>query len=498
MLYSYHSTATPEQRRIFFSSFKFAVASHVCGADDMMKRKFYSEKTIQLLLLIDALKSTSQENPKTAAELQRNLEGAWENLFPGVPMTPISASTIGRHIFDLNATGLYDIETCKNMRDGYYSNHVLLDAAEFSIIAQALYRNTTLTVNDTKRIVEKFLNQIDDLGEVHLDILSKQLTRMRMRRKSQRDTLPMIRKLMKAIWKGQQVAFRYRHYAFSGRIDVERVEVTEVVKDHATGIDRTFFVSPYFLVCEADTCYLIGHVEDDPRMTSGRLRKERHNRYLTHFKISLIGSGIHLLSRSRTPIYDMKEYRRYSMRRTLPEQTAMGKYKMMSVGKDVEDGVAMTKFSLDRYLRENLYMYHDDSDVVDVKLHFCEEYIGEIMERFNLNQRMLQAVRTGRQDARGRQVCSAIITAQPNEGFYRWVMGQGGNIRVVEPEAIRREVQRRLYHAWNTMMEYEKSDNKDPIDDEALTEKKQKDASYEMLYDMALSIEMEAPQQMKE
>ena len=48
------------------------------------------------------------------------------------------------------------------------------------------------------------------------------------------------------------------------------------------------------------------------------------------------------------------------------------------------------------------------------------------------------------------------------------------------------------------MMEYEKSDNKDPIDDEALAEKKQKDASYEMLYDMALSIEMEAPQQMKE
>ena len=77
-------------------------------------------------------------------------------------------------------------------------------------------------------------------------------------------------------------------------------------------------------------------------------------------------------------------------------------------------------------------------------------------------------------------------------------MGQGGNIRVVEPEAIRREVQRRLYNAWNTMMEYEKSDNKDPIDDEALAEKKQKDASYEMLYDMALSIEMEAPQQMKE
>ena len=241
MLYSYHSTATPEQRRIFFSSFKFAVASHVWGADDMMKRKFYSEKTIQLLLLIDALKSTSQENPKTAAELQRNLEGAWENLFPGVPMTPISASTIGRHIFDLNATGLYDIETCKNMRDGYYSNHVLLDAAEFSIIAQALYRNTTLTVNDTKRIVEKFLNQIDDLGEVHLDILSKQLTRMRMRRKSQRDTLPMIRKLMKAIWKGQQVAFRYRHYAFSGRVDVERGAGTEGVKDRATGIEQTFF-----------------------------------------------------------------------------------------------------------------------------------------------------------------------------------------------------------------------------------------------------------------
>ena len=98
----------------------------------MSKNKFYSEKVIQLLLLIDALKHSSHENTKKVVELQENLEGAWQELFSGVPMSPLSASTIGRHISDMNATGLYDIRTCKNMRDGYYSNRVLFDAGEFS------------------------------------------------------------------------------------------------------------------------------------------------------------------------------------------------------------------------------------------------------------------------------------------------------------------------------------------------------------------------------
>lgn len=461
----------------------------------MSKNKFYSEKVIQLLLLIDALKHSSHENTKKVVELQENLEGAWQELFPGIPMSPLSASTIGRHISDMNATGLYDIRTCKNMRDGYYSNRVLFDAGEFSIIAQALYRNTTLTINDTKRIVEKFLNQTDDLGEGHLNILSKQLYRMQMRRKTQRDTLPTIRTLMKAIWEGKQIAFKYSHYKFEGRIGIEKVEVTTAIKDDATGTAKTFFVSPYFLVWDSEACYLIGYVEDDRRSAQVKDCKGEKKRHLTHFKISLIGSGIHLLSRPRTPIFYMKEYPRYSMTRTLPEQKAMMEREKKRDPNDIEravlDSVALTKFSLDRYLRENLYMYHDDSDVVDVKLHFCEDFVGELMERFNLDQQMLQAVRTNRCDAHGRRICSAIITVQPNEGFYRWVMGQGGNVTVVEPAHIRREVRNRLYHAWNTIKHYEESDKKDPIDFEELRKKKREDAQNEMMYDVALSIEME-------
>ena len=157
----------------------------------------------------------------------------------------------------------------------------------------------------------------------------------------------------------------------------------------------------------------------------------------------------------------------------------------------VLDSVALTKFSLDRYLRENLYMYHDDSDVVDVKLYFCEDFVGELMERFNLDQQLLLAVRTHRCDAHVRRICSAIITVQQNEGFYRWVMGQGGNVTVVEPAHIRREVRNRLYHAWNTIKHYEESDKKDPIDFEELKKKKREDAQNEMMYDVALSIEME-------
>ena len=184
------------------------------------------KNVIQLLLLVDALKHTSPENPQNIAKLQKKIEGAWKELFPDVPMSPISASTIGRHIDAMNATKLYDIRTCTYMRDGYYSNKVLFDASEFSIIAQALYRTTTLTRDDSRRIMEKFLNQTDDLGEGHLDILSNQLYRMKTRRKTNRDTLPIIRTLMKAIWDGKQVAFKYRRYQFDNRVGAEKVEVT--------------------------------------------------------------------------------------------------------------------------------------------------------------------------------------------------------------------------------------------------------------------------------
>ena len=69
--------------------------------------------------------------------------------------------------------------------------------------------------------------------------------------------------------------------------------------------------------------------------------------------------------------------------------------------------------------------------------------------------------------------------------------GAGGNVTVVEPAHIRREVRNRLYHAWNTIKYYEESDKKDPIDFEELKKKKREDAQNEMMYDVALSIEME-------
>ena len=59
-----------------------------------------ADMAIKFLLLIDALKQTNRENPKTSKDLILEVESAWNDIFPDTPTKPLSESTIGRHIRD--------------------------------------------------------------------------------------------------------------------------------------------------------------------------------------------------------------------------------------------------------------------------------------------------------------------------------------------------------------------------------------------------------------
>lgn len=415
------------------------------------KKPFSSSKNVQLLLLIEALKDTNPQNPKNIPELTKEIGKRWQELFPAEPMSALSSSSIGRHIRDMNATGIYDIVTSKNMQQGYYNNKFLFTAAEFALIAQALYRTTSISVKETNAILEKLINQTDDVGEVYSQVVDQQMLMKNRapKRKTSRNTLPIIGLIIRAIAEGRQLAFYYYNR------DEKYKKRVELVRDENEQEAIKFVVSPYFLIWEADECYLICY-------------KEGSKPFLSHFKISLMEEkNIRILGQEATSIGNMNEFIRYSMPRTFvppknKQHIAMEKGKLT-----IKDGAVhykknysdeLAEFALDRYMRENPYMIHDEQEVVAVQLCFKENFLGSVLDRFNLDAGKIKANPNGLYTDKGEPMYSALITVQPNDGFYRWLMANANQVVVTEPAFIRQEAKRRLQEALRAIEDYENKD----------------------------------------
>ena len=413
------------------------------------KKPFSSSKNVQLLLLIEALKDTNPQNPKNIPELTKEIERHWKELFPDEPMSALSASSIGRHIRDMNATGLYDIVTSKKMQQGYYNNKFLFTAAEFALIAQALYRTTSISVEETNTILEKLINQTDDVGEAYSQVVDQQMLMKNRapKRKTSRKTLPIIGLVIRAIAEGRQLAFYYynRDEKYKKRVELLRDE------DEQKAIK--FVVSPYFLVWEADECYLICY-------------QEGSRPFLSHFKISLMEeNNIRILGQEATSIGQMQEFQRYHLVSTtgiIKQQITKEKGKLSIIRRRVHYKTDfrndLAQFALDRYMRENPYMIHDEQEVVAVQLCFKEGFLGKVLERFNLNSRKIQANPNGLYTDKGEAMYSAVITVQPNDGFYSWLMAHANQVLVAQPSFIRQEVKKRLQEALTAMVDYENKD----------------------------------------
>ena len=434
-----------------------------------------ADKSVQFLLLIDALKNTNREHPKTSKELIKDVQSAWEEIYPDEPPATLSPATIGRQVKAMNKSGLYHIATCKNAKDGYYCDRFSFNAEEFCLIAQALYRSVTLSTKETNKLLNKFYTHTDDLGEGYLGVMLKQLRRTAPRRKTSRETLPIIRSILTAIWK--QCKLKFNYYEMNDR-DVRNMKQR---KDQKTGESKVYTVSPYYLVWNADDCYLIGHYADHD--------KKDGKKHLTHFKVSLISSKIFVTNEQCCSIAEMEEYPRYNMRRTIPEFVAVLERKNAVASDEeaecIDKRAALVKFSLDRYMRENLFMFHNDSPLVDVRLYFRKDFIGTLMEQFNLDRRIIKLYPTGRTFSDGAPIISAIITVQDNEGLYMWLMQQGNNVTVAEPAGVRSKLKQRYLDALQTIEEYEHGP-KDLIDKEQLEADKKDIRFAEMMRDMLL------------
>ena len=126
---------------------------------------------------------------------------------------------------------------------------------------------------------------------------------------------------------------------------------------------------------------------------------------------------------------------------------------------------ALKLFALDRYARENVYMYHNDAPPADIKLFFREDSLETVISQFGLDKDRIEFGNVTSYFTDGEQVCTATVTAQPNEGLYQWLLQHSNHVIAVKPDYVREEVHRRLKTALKGIESYE--DGTEDIDEYA-------------------------------
>ena len=173
----------------------------------------------------------------------------------------------------------------------------------------------------------------------------------------------------------------------------------------------------------------------------------------------MISDKVQVLSAPTISITEMWEYPHYRMEKATPEYKAVVSRKQDTdteeISQSLDRTAALVKFSLDRYMRENLFMFHDFSPLVNIRLCFREDFIGPLMAQFNLDSGNLKLYPTNRTFPDGEKVISAIVTAQDNEGLYMWLMQQGHKVTVAEPESVRNKLKKRYLAALKAIEENE-------------------------------------------
>ena len=367
-------------------------------------KNFYSTKFVLDLLLIDSLQNTNKENPKTSKKIKSDMTKYWQKYLPQEEAKTLGEAAISRHIHDMNESGLYSIKTCEDTKKGYYNEKFSFDLAEFAFIAMALYRSPSISIKETESILNKFINHINGLGKEYLQMILNQIKRTNPRRKSGRAILPIMNKIVYAICQHKKIAFYV--YDFN---DKQAKNMKLQIDDKGKVIK--YKVSPYFLVSDADEYYLIFH-------DSAKDKNNAH--YLSHFNIALISDNVQILTEENTSITKIQEYPRYFLGSTYSAKESERMLKRLQEEapfNTLKQDEALNRFSLDRYMRENIFMIHDDSKLIDLKIYFREEFIGTLLTQFNLNRFKIRAFFTGEYFDDGTKIFSAVITVQENDSL---------------------------------------------------------------------------------
>ena len=411
------------------------------------KIKIISKTFVKDLLIIDALQNTDRNNPKTAREIIKEVDEKLNKLFPDFPKpetepTKAVTATISRHVHDMNLLPeLYKIETCSDNKLGYYNanegREFIFTPAEFSLIALALYRTPSISTDETETIIKKFKSLVGMTGDMfNYAIVNKQIKVWQgIRRKTHREILPIISELLKAIIEGKQLSFNL--YERSARYKGEKIALQTRKKQRklAEDITETFRVSPYFLAWEADECYLIAY-SHYPNYDM------QDKQQLTHFKVALI-TNLKILEEDTETLKRMGFYARYAMEPHTRYTDWATRSRLAEIKKLLDrdtQGTRFKNFSLDRYMREHIYMVTDTSPTVDVTIEFEKDFLETVLTQLTFKQ----IVEPSANDVEKFQT---IMTVQDNDGLYQWLMRYSDKVTVLGPKEVRDKLRKRLNQA---------------------------------------------------
>ena len=419
------------------------------------KTKIISKSFIKDLLIIDALQNTDRDNPKTAREIIKEVDEKLYELFPNdfpnpedEPTKAVTA-TISRHVHDMNLLKeLYNIKTHRDNKLGYYNategKEFVFTPAEFALIAIALYRTPSISTEETETLIKKFKSLVGITGDMFsYSIVDKQIKVWQgIRRKTYREILPIISELLKAVIENKQVSFNL--YERSARYKGEKIPLQTRKKQRKSAEDiiEKFRVSPYFLAWEDDECYLIAY-SHYPNYDSSE------GQQLTHFKISLI-ANLKILeeeeeqgNEEQNTLKRMDFYARYAMEphtrytnRATQERIA----EIQKLLKDDNEERKFKNFSLDRYMREHIYMVSDNSPTVDVTITFDKDFLETVLTQLTLKQ-IVEPL------PRDEKKLQTTMTVQDNDGLYQWLMRYSEKVTVLGPQKVRDELRKRLHKA---------------------------------------------------
>lgn len=432
-------------------------------------KKHYSKNFLKNLLIINALVETDYENPKTAKQIMNEVTEKMKLL--GIPDNKKRPSkeekvsvTVSRHVRDMNQTGLFEIVPHKNKKLGYYNKKVnqkrpfnpeefaaeneLFEPEEFATIAMALYRTPSISTEETQEILNKFENLIESYGSSFNYLMQKKQIKCwaGIRRKPARKVLPVVRELLTAIVDDKQIKFKMYDRNFFNDNKTARFQKAKRENNYFeenVGRDKVYKVSPYFLTWDNDEIYLIGHCfgNDVPE-----------GRRLSHFKVSLIGD-LKILDEDREPLTKINEFARYAIPSQASYAEHVTKERIAKINDMIEDSemngteyAELQKFSLDRYMREHVYMSSSPSATIDVRITFPEDFIDTVVTQFNLQQKIDIFQKSNFKTSK-EKFYQTLITVQENEGLYQWLMKYADKVTVVSPNKVRDELRKRFANA---------------------------------------------------
>lgn len=201
-----------------------------------------ADNFIKHILMVESLKKSSHEAPKTAKQIQSEVEREWKKFFPNEPADkPMSLLTIHRQVKAIRASGLYQIKNHEDNKLGYYNAEHVLSTADVAILGAAVYQMTSLTIEEKNRILSRLKSATDTDGGSIIYSFEQQIRLEDKSNGRQQPSLPKIKSICRAIVEGKTINFYLR-------------------QDSAIDDGQNVSASPEFVIRKGDELYLTARV----------------------------------------------------------------------------------------------------------------------------------------------------------------------------------------------------------------------------------------------